>query len=78
MATKNARRKPKKVKSKQQEYTQTQALEEIFNNNKEPLPSKLVVYKHRYKKGLLAQKAIDEILEQYGFKVIQETLYVKV
>lgn len=56
-------------------YTCEDALKEVFKMK--DLPMKIRVYKHRYTNGKLAQKAIDEILEEYGFEVIQPTLYRK-
>lgn len=58
-------------------FTEQEAIQEIFYNNTEPLSSKMLVYKHRYKNGTLSQKAIDEILKDNGFIVAQETLYIK-
>jgi hypothetical protein len=58
-----------------EQFTQEEALKEIFSSKE--LSAKMTVYKHRYKNGKLAQKAIDEILKDNNFVVIQETLYVK-
>ena len=56
-------------------FTQDEALKEIFGVKH--LTPKMSVYKYRWKKGDLAQKAIDEILKDNNFIVIQTTLYIK-
>lgn len=58
-----------------EQFTQEEALKEIFGSKN--LSAQMTVYKHRYIKGKLAQKAIDKILKDNSFVVIQETLYVK-
>lgn len=55
------------------QYTQEEALTEIFSKNKS-----LRVEKHRYKNNILAQKTIDTILKNNGFKIIQATIYAKI
>jgi hypothetical protein len=35
------------------------------------------VYKHRFIKGELSQKLVDDIILTNGFEVIQEKLYMK-
>ena len=56
-------------------FTQEQAMEEIFAQNN--MSAKMITYRSRYKNGKLAQKAIDEILSQNNFVVINPTLYIK-
>ncbi len=56
-------------------FTQEEALKEIFSSKE--LSPNMVVYKHRYKNGKLAQKSIDDILKDNNFIVIQKTLYIK-
>jgi len=56
-------------------FTQEEALKEVFSSKK--LSAKVAVYKHRYVNGKLAQKAIDEILKDNNFIVIQKTIYIK-
>jgi hypothetical protein len=58
-------------------YTQNECLNEIFYNNSEPLSNRMLVSKHRYKNKTLSQKAIDEILIENGYTIIQEALYAK-
>lgn len=58
-----------------EKFTQDEALKEIFGSKS--LSKNMNVYKHRFKKGKLSQKAIDEILKDNNFVVIQETLYIK-
>ena len=60
-----------------EKFTQEQAIQEIFNNNETPLTPLMLVQKHRYKNGTLSQKAIDAILKENGYEVIQEALYTK-
>jgi len=57
------------------EYSQIDALTEIFNQPY--LTAKMNVYKHRFIKGELSQKLVDDILLSNGFKVIQERIYTK-
>lgn len=59
------------------EYTETEALEEIFFKSETPLQGDMVVYRHRFKKGHLGQKFISKILKQYKFTRIQEPLFCK-
>lgn len=56
-------------------FTEEEALKEIFSVKK--LSPKMGVYKFRWKNGELAQKAIDEILKENNFIVIQKTVYIK-
>lgn len=56
-------------------FTQDEALKDIFGSKS--LSKTMVVYKHRFKVGKLSQKAIDEILKDNNFIVIQTTLYIK-
>ncbi|MES3018154.1 MAG: hypothetical protein V4721_10255 [Bacteroidota bacterium] len=58
-------------------YTLQDALKEIFDNNKEPLSAKLLVYKHRHKQHTLSQKSIDSILSDHKFIVARPILYSK-
>ena len=57
-------------------YTQEEALTEIFTNIEKD--NTLVVHKHRYNNNKLSQKAINKILENHGFKIVQACLYAKV
>jgi hypothetical protein len=57
------------------EYTQADALTEIFDQPR--LTAKMNVYKHRFIKGELSQKLVDDIILTNGFEVIQEKLYMK-
>lgn len=59
------------------QYTQKDALDEIFFSNEKPLSSNLLVYKHRYKLGALSQKSIDAILKEHDFIVSAPTIYTK-
>lgn len=58
-------------------FTQKEALEEIFYNNKKALSPKLYVYKSRLKKGSLSQKTIDNILAEHGYSMEVSALYKK-
>jgi hypothetical protein len=59
-------------------YTQEEALQQIFGNNKKPLTAKLLVYKFRYKNKTLSQKSIDNILKSHNFIVVKPILYGKI
>jgi hypothetical protein len=59
------------------EYTETEALEEIFLKNEQALTGSMLVYKHRFKKGHLGEKFISKILKQYKFTRVQEPLFCK-
>lgn len=59
-------------------YSEKEALTEIFYNNTIPLSSNMLVYKHRYSQNKLSQKAINQILTDNNFVVIQPTLYQKI
>lgn len=59
-------------------YTQEEALQQIFGNNKKPLTAKLLVYKFRYKNKTLSQKSIDNILKSHNYIVVKPVLYGKV
>ena len=55
--------------------TEKDAMDQVFNS-KTLTPSERVD-KSRYTKGTLSQKAIDRILLDNGFRIIQEKLYTK-
>lgn len=57
------------------QFTQEQAINEVFNSKS--LSAKMITYRHRYKKGKLSQKAIEDILKNNNFVVVQESLYSK-
>ena len=57
------------------EYTQQEALVDIFKGK--GLSKTMNVYRHRYSKGVLSQKAIDDILLVNGFEVVKEKIYIK-
>ena len=50
-------------------------MEEIFGSHTLTAPERVI--KSRYNKGTLSKKAIDQILLENGFEVIQEKLYTK-
>jgi len=56
-------------------YTEFEALKEIFESK--PLSATMTVYRHRWKKGVLSQKVIIDLLNKNGFTIVQETLYTK-
>ncbi len=56
-------------------YKEQEAMEEIFNSR--ILSSAERVIKGRYNNGTLSKKAIDKILLENGFEIIQEQLYSK-
>lgn len=58
-------------------YTQDEALNEIFFENKVPLNSAMRVWKCRYKNGRLGDVAISHILTSYNFVTTQQTKYKK-
>ena len=56
-------------------YTKDAALQEIFSLKGDQLSVYMAVYKNRYKKGILSQKSIDRILNQYGFVLDKPAMY---
>lgn len=57
------------------QLTRDEALNEVFNTS--PITPRIAVHKFRHSQGKLSQKAIDEILKDNNFVVVQETLYIK-
>ena len=68
---------------KKSKYSELEAMEFIFKNVS---PSelgkseydKIMVYKGRYEKGILGEKAKSRLLEKYGFKKHAVIYYTKV
>lgn len=60
------------------EYTQEEALHEIFYNGKSPMSNRVMVNKNRYKNGILSQKTIDLILKEHGFVINTAAKYKKI
>lgn len=67
---------------KKQQYTQSEALREVFQSanptqHGKQLYDKVKIYESRYQngKGKLGQKAIDSLLEAFGFE--KEVSYIK-
>ena len=54
-------------------FTQAQALDIILNVA--GLSKKMITYRHRYKNGLLSQKAIGKLLKANKFIVHSEVIY---
>lgn len=55
--------------------SESEAMEEIFNSH--ILSASERTMKSRYNRGLLSKKAVDQILLDNGFEVVQEKLYSK-
>jgi hypothetical protein len=56
-------------------YEEKEAMDEIFNSK--VLTSAERMNKNRYAKGTLSKKAIDKILIENNFQILQEKLYIK-